>query len=199
LAYWADQTQFDRPLDFYLALAENSVDSNSMRPSDIYKSHAGFLVEIDNTDAEGRLVLADAMSVATKAKETPAALIDVATLTGAIKVALGADVAGLFSNNDDLADALFEAGDMAGEPNWRMPLVKKYWSSLSSPFADFKNSGEGFGGAITAALFLEKFAGNIPWAHLDVYCWTGTEGPYSSSGGSGQPVQTLIAYLENLK
>lgn len=199
LAHWTDQTEFDRPCDFYLALAENSVDANSMRPSDIYKSHAGFLVEIDNTDAEGRLVLADAMSVAATATEKPSAIIDVATLTGAIKVALGADVAGLFSNDDQLAEELFAAGDMAAEPNWRMPLVKKYWSALNSNFADFKNSGDGFGGAITAALFLEKFCHGLPWAHLDVYCWTGIDGAYSTSGGSGQPVQTLIAYLENLK
>jgi leucyl aminopeptidase len=200
LAYWVDQTEFEKPCDFYLALAENSVDANAMRPSDVYKSHAGHLVEIDNTDAEGRLVLADAMSVAATAKESPSAIIDVATLTGAIKVALGAEVAGLFSNNDELADSLFEAGDMAFEPNWRMPLVQKYWSSLNSNFADFKNSGEGFGGAITAALFLEKFCHGIPWAHLDIYAWTDrADGALSSAGGNGQPVQTLIAYLENLK
>ncbi len=199
LAYWVDQTEFEKPCDFYLALAENSVDANSMRPSDVYKSHAGYLVEIDNTDAEGRLVLADAMSVAATAKETPSAIIDVATLTGAIKVALGAEVAGLFSNNDELADQLFQAGDMAFEPNWRMPLVQKYWSTLSSNFADFRNSGEGFGGAITAALFLEKFCHGIPWAHLDIYAWTDrADGALSASGGNGQPVQTLIAYLENL-
>jgi leucyl aminopeptidase len=199
LAYWVDQTEFEKPCDFYLALAENSVDAHSMRPSDVYKSHAGYLVEIDNTDAEGRLVLADAMSVAAKAKETPSAIIDVATLTGAIKVALGAEVAGLFSNDDALADRLFEAGDIAFEPNWRMPLVQKYWSTLSSNFADFRNSGEGFGGAITAALFLEKFCDGIPWAHLDIYAWTDrADGAFSAAGGNGQPVQTLIAYLENL-
>lgn len=199
LAYWVDQTEFEKPCDFYLALAENSIDAKSIRPSDVYKSHAGYLVEIDNTDAEGRLVLADAMSVAAQAPEKPKAIIDVATLTGAIKVALGAEVAGLFSNNDELADALFEAGDIAFEPNWRMPLVQKYWSGMSSNFADFKNSGPGFGGAITAALFLEKFCAGIPWAHLDIYAWTDrAEGALSAAGGNGQPVQTLIAYLENL-
>ena len=127
-----------------------------------YKSRAGFIVEIDNTDAEGRLVLADVMDVAAtqKGKDEPEYLIDVATLTGAIKVALGADVLGLFSNNDQLADQMIRAGQQVGEPAWRMPLVQKYFSSLSSNFADFKNSGEGFGGAITAALFLEKFCQN---------------------------------------
>ncbi len=199
LAYWVDQTEFEKPCDFYLALAENSVDGKSMRPSDVYKSHAGHLVEIDNTDAEGRLVLADAMSLAATAQETPSVIIDVATLTGAIKVALGAEVAGLFSNDDDLAAALFEAGEIAYEPNWRMPLVQKYFTTLSSNFADFRNSGEGFGGAITAALFLEKFCHGIPWAHLDIYAWSDrAEGAMSSAGGNGQAVQTLIAYLENL-
>lgn len=200
LAYWADQARYHKPCDFYLALAENAVDANSMRPSDVYKSHAGYLVEIDNTDAEGRLVLADAMSVAATRNEIPEAIIDVATLTGAIKVALGAEVAGLFSNHDQLAKELFQAGDRASEPNWRMPLVQKYWSSLTSNFADFKNSGEGFGGAITAALFLEKFCHGIKWAHLDIYAWTDrADGALSSSGGNGQPVQTLVTYLENLK
>ncbi len=199
LAYWVDHVKYENPCDFYLALAENAIDAKSMRPSDVYKSHAGYLVEIDNTDAEGRLVLADAMSVAICAQEKPKVIIDVATLTGAIKVALGTQMAGLFSNNDLLANQLFEAGQKAGEPNWRMPLVKKYWSSLSSTFADFKNSGEGFGGAITAALFLEKFAGAVPWAHLDIYSWADRpEGAISSTGGNGQAVQTLIQYLEDL-
>ncbi len=200
LAYWVDKTQYDKPCDFYLALAENAVDAQSMRPSDVYKSHAGYLVEIDNTDAEGRLVLADAMSVAVTQKEKPHIVIDVATLTGAIKVALGAEVAGLFSNDDGLADALFKAGERAAEPNWRMPLVQKYFSSLNSNFADFKNSGEGFGGAITAALFLEKFCNGTKWAHLDIYAWTDrAEGALSAAGANGQSVQTLINYLENLR
>lgn len=199
LAYWADQTKLQKPCDFYLALAENAVDAESMRPSDVYKSHAGYLVEIDNTDAEGRLVLADAMSVAATRDEVPAAIIDVATLTGAIKVALGAEVAGLFSNDDGLAKALFDAGGKMSEHNWRMPLVQKYFSSLNSNFADFRNSGEGFGGAITAALFLEKFCHGIKWAHLDIYAWNDrADGALSSAGGNGQSVQTLISYLENL-
>ncbi len=209
LAYWVDATGYDRPCDFYLALAENSVDSKSMRPSDVYQSRAGYFVEIDNTDAEGRLVLADVMNVAVTRKERPSHLIDVATLTGAIKVALGAEVAGLFCNDDKMAEQLHKAGATINEPNWRMPLVSKYFSSLSSTFADFRNSAEGFGGAITAALFLEKFAdvkddnaklkkAPIKWAHLDVYCWNDRPtGPFSQ-GGSGQPVQTLIQWLRSL-
>lgn len=199
LAYWAAFSNYQRPCDFYLALAENSVDANSMRPSDLYRSRAGYLVEIDNTDAEGRLVLADVMDVAINQKnlDEPEFIIDIATLTGAIKVALGADVAGVFSNDDALALQLQKAGQAAGEPNWRMPLVQKYFSSMSSNFADFKNSGEGFGGAITAALFLEKFCGNKKWAHLDVYCWNDkTTGALGFVGANGQPVQSMIEWLK---
>lgn len=198
LAHWVDQVGYPHACDFYLALAENAVSDKAMRPSDVYQSRAGFFVEIDNTDAEGRLVMADVMDVAITATEKPKYLIDVATLTGAIKVGLGAEVAGLFSNNKKLAHEIFEAGDSAGEPNWIMPLVQKYWNSHSSNFADFKNSAsEGFGGAITAALFLQKFAKDTPWAHLDVYAWNDrTDGAYTQSGGSGQPVQTLIQFLK---
>lgn len=198
LAKWVDQSQCKQACDFYLAIAENAVDAKSMRPSDVYKSHAGYLVEIDNTDAEGRLVMADAMSVAVSQKEKPSCLIDVSTLTGAIKVGLGADVAGLFSNSESLARQLHEAGQKVGEPNWIMPLVKKYGPSLNSNFADFRNSADGFGGAITAALFLEKFVNDTPWAHFDIYAWTDkAEGCFSQPGGNGQAVLTLIKFLKD--
>lgn len=200
IAYWAAHSNYERPCDFYLALAENSVDANAMRPSDLYKSRAGYLVEIDNTDAEGRLVLADVMDVAAKQKGTdePEFVIDIATLTGAIKVALGADVAGLFTNDDALAAQLQRAGQQTGEPNWRMPLVQKYFGSMTSNFADFKNSADGFGGAITAALFLEKFCAGKKWAHLDVYCWNDkATGALGFAGGSGQPVQSMIEWLKS--
>ena len=201
LAFWADQSGYDRPCDFYLALAENSVDGFSMRPGDVYKSRAGFLVEIDNTDAEGRLVLSDVMDVAAKktGADEPEYLIDIATLTGAIKVALGGDTAGLFSNDDKLASQITAAGQRSGEPNWRMPLIQKMWGDLSSQFADFKNSGGGFGGAITAALFLQKFANGKKWAHLDVYCWTDkSTGALSGGSATGQPVQSVIEWLESV-
>lgn len=202
LAYWVSQVGYPRACDFYLALAENAVDSHSMRPSDIYKSRAGYAVEIDNTDAEGRLVLADVMDVAStqKGKDEPEYLIDIATLTGAIKVALGADVLGLFSNDDQLADQMTRAGQQVGEPAWRMPLVQKYFSSLSSNFGDFKNAADGFGGAITAALFLEKFCHQKKWAHLDVYCWADkATGALASAGANGQPVQLMIQWLKSVK
>jgi len=200
LAYWADQSGYQAPCDFYLALAENSVDAKAMRPSDLYTSRAGHIVEIDNTDAEGRLVLADVMDVAVtqKGADEPEVIVDVATLTGAIKVALGAEIAGLFCNDDALALQLQKAGQRAGDLNWRMPLLNRYFSSLSSNFADFKNSADGFGGAITAALFLEKFCGGKKWAHLDVYSWNDkTTGALSFAGANGQPVQALIEWLKS--
>jgi leucyl aminopeptidase len=198
LALWASESQYQGPLDFYLALAENAVDGKSFRPGDVVTARNGLKVEIDNTDAEGRLVLADVLDVACtqKGMDVPEAVIDVATLTGAIKVGLGADIAGLFANDDELAKSLTFAGQRAGDLNWRMPLFDKYWGEMSSSFADFKNSGGGFGGAITAALFLQKFIGTHKWAHLDIYAWTDKpNGALLSSGGSGQAVQCLIEFL----
>ena len=200
IALWASESQYPHALDFYLALAENSVDANSMRPGDIYKSRSGFSVEIDNTDAEGRLVLADCLDVAVTAKgnDEPEAVINIATLTGAIKSALGTDVAGLFSNHDKLANQVLRAGAGAGDYFWRVPLIEKYFSSMSSHFADFKNSGDGWGGAVTAALFLQKFVRNKPWVHLDIYAWSDkAHGALSSAGGSGQAVQGIIGYLKS--
>ena len=195
---WAVENKLQRNLDVYLALAENAVDSNSMRPSDVLTSRNGLKVEIHNTDAEGRLVLADAMDVALESD--PEYLIDVATLTGAIKVALGADVAGLFSNNAKLADDLYKAGLRTGDLSWKMPLVRRYSSNFSTNYGDLVNATDGFGGAITAALFLERFAKEKPWAHLDIYAWSDkSSGALSSTGGSGQAVQCLADFLLNGK
>lgn len=197
LAQWVAHSDYSGPCDFYLCLAENSVDQKSFRPSDVVTARNGMKVEIDNTDAEGRLVLADGLDVAVTSKEAPEVVINVATLTGAIKVALGAEVAGLFCNNDELAMELQKAGQRSGDVNWRMPLVEKYFSSMSSSFADFKNSSEGFGGAITAALFLQKFVRGTPWAHLDIYAWNDkAHGPLNFTGGNGQAVQCLIEWLK---
>lgn len=198
LALYVSESGYSQPCDFYLALAENAVDAKSFRPGDIVKARNGMTVEIDNTDAEGRLVLADVMDVAVNQKgaDEPEYLIDVATLTGAIKVGLGAEIAGLFSNDDTLANQLNSAGQRAGDLNWRMPLFDRYWGALSSHFADCKNSGDGFGGAITAALFLQKFAKGKKWAHLDIYAWTDkAHGCLGQTGGNGQPVQALIEFL----
>lgn len=198
IAKWAEDTGLEIPLDVYLALAENAVSDRSFRPGDIITARSGTTVEIHNTDAEGRLVLADALDVAVtrEGDDAPQAVIDIATLTGAIKVGLGAEIAGLFSNNDDLADQLEAAGLAKGDLSWRMPLFQQYKSLFRSTFADYANASDGFGGAITAALFLELFVRDVPWAHLDIYAWKdGSGGPFAESGGNGQPVQALAEFL----
>lgn len=198
LVAWVIEAGYSGPVDFYLAMAENSVDGNSFRPSDVLISRSGQTVEIHNTDAEGRLVLGDALDVAVTADSEPEAVINVATLTGAIKTALGGEISGLFSNHDKLAEALQKCGQRAGELTWRMPLFNRYASNFSSPFADLVNAVDGFGGAITAALFLERFVRQKPWAHFDIYGWNDKPtGALSFAGGSGQAVQTLIHYLES--
>lgn len=199
LAYYAVTSKLPRALDFYLGLAENSVDAASMRPSDVLQARNGLLVEIHNTDAEGRLVLADVLDVAVtqKGSDEPEMVIDLATLTGAIKTALGTEIGGLFSNHDELARELEQAGTRAGDLAWRMPLYSRYTSSFSSNFADVVNAVDGWGGPITAALFLEKFVRNKPWAHFDIYAWADKGGgAFSSSGGNGQSVQALIEFLK---
>lgn len=149
-----------------VAAAENSVGGNSLRPGDVVRHHGGRTSEVTNTDAEGRLVLADAMAYAVRSI-APAAVVDVATLTGAMKVALGQQVGGLFANDDALASLLVDAAEVAGEPLWRFPLSESYESKLSSKVADADNAPGG-PGAITAALFLQHFVGEVPWAHLDI-------------------------------
>lgn len=204
LTWWAANAGLPLALDSYLALAENAVSAASFRPGDIIKARNGLAIEIDNTDAEGRLVLADAMNVAVTQKDddAPACMIDLATLTGAIKVGLGADIAGLFTNSDDLGREIFDAGLKRGDLSWRMPLFQPYKSMLRSNFADYVNSSSGgFGGAITAALFLEFFAKRedghaLPWAHLDIYAWKdAASGAWLEGGGSGQGVLALSEVL----
>lgn len=198
--HWAAITGVKVNLDGYLALAENAVSDKSFRPSDVITARNGLSVEIHNTDAEGRLVLADAMDVAATAKEKPRAMIDVATLTGAIKVALGSGLAGLFSTDPKLARDISQAGQDSGDLSWIMPLFQKYRGQMNSHFADMVNATDGFGGAVTAALFLEKFTGGIPWAHLDIYAWKDSaDGAWLEGGGSGQSVQCLARWLSKLK
>jgi leucyl aminopeptidase len=146
--------------------AENSFGGASYRPADVVRHYGGRTSEIHNTDAEGRLVLADAMAYAV-ARLRPSALVDIATLTGAMKVALGVRTAGLFATDDDLAGQLLAAASVTGEALWRMPLPAEYESALHSDVADATNAPSGPKG-ITAALFLRPFAGNVPWAHLDI-------------------------------
>ncbi len=149
-----------------LPIAENSVGADSMRPGDVITQYGGRTTEVTNTDAEGRLVLADGLAYAVEKLE-PDVLVDIATLTGGVKVALGQHTAGLFANDDALAELLDAAGARAGEPLWRLPLQEEYESKLASKVADADNAPGG-PPAITAALFLQHFTGGLPWAHLDI-------------------------------
>jgi leucyl aminopeptidase len=150
-----------------IGLVENMPSGTAMRPGDVLTAMNGTTIEIVNTDAEGRLVLADALWY-TQDRFKPRAMINLATLTGAIGVALGADHAGLFSNNDELATQLLAAGLLSGEKLWRMPLGPYYDKLIESRFADIKNSGGRPAGAVTAASFLKCFVNDVPWAHLDI-------------------------------
>ena len=151
-----------------LGLVENMPDGNAQRPGDVVTSMSGQTIEVINTDAEGRLVLADALWY-TQDRFKPKFMVDLATLTGAIIISLGNDYAGLFSNNDELADNLLAASKATGEPLWRMPVPAIYDKHIDSAIADMKNVGNGrAGGSITAALFLQRFVNGLPWAHLDI-------------------------------
>jgi leucyl aminopeptidase len=175
-----------------IGLVENMPDGNAQRPGDIVTSMSGQTIEIINTDAEGRLVLADVLWYVAK-KVKPKFMVDLATLTGAIMVALGTEYAGLFSNNDELADRLTRVGLATGERVWRMPLGPEYDKLIDSQFADMKNTGTRNGGSITAAQFLQRFVGDTPWAHLDI-AGTAMGAPKSDinqSWGSGYGVRLL--------
>jgi leucyl aminopeptidase len=150
-----------------LGLVENMPGGNAYRPGDIIRAASGTTIEVVNTDAEGRLVLADALWYVQE-KHKPRAIVDLATLTGAIGVALGADHAGLFSNSDELSAQLLAAGLATGEKLWRLPMGPAYEKLIESRFADIKNTGGRPAGSITAAQFLARFVGNVPWAHLDI-------------------------------
>ncbi len=175
-----------------IGLVENMPDGNAQRPGDIVTSMSGQTIEIINTDAEGRLVLADVLWYVAK-KFKPKFMVDLATLTGAIMVALGTEHAGLFCNNDELAERLLKAGLETGERVWRMPLAPEYDKLIDSQFADMKNTGGRHGGSITAAQFLQRFVDNTPWAHLDI-AGTAMGAPkteINQSWGSGFGVRLL--------
>ena len=158
----------DKNVLFVMAIAENAIGRSVYKPGDIIKSLKGLTVEIGNTDAEGRLVLADAITYACREYQ-PRQLIDIATLTGSIMVALGEETAGLFSNNDSLSEKIFNAGEKVNEKVWRLPLHKNYDKLINSPIADIQNINySGGAGSITAAQFLQRFIDKTPWAHLDI-------------------------------
>jgi leucyl aminopeptidase len=166
-------------------------DGRSVKPGDIVKSMSGQTIEILNTDAEGRLILCDALSYAQRFK--PGAVIDIATLTGACVVALGGVRSGLFASDDALAESLQSAGEAAMDLCWRMPLDDEYGDGLKTNFADVANVAGRAGGAITAAKFLQRFTGRFPWAHLDIAGTAWKSG--ANKGATGRPVGLLFQYL----
>jgi len=173
---------------------ENSISGTSFRPRDIYRSRKGITVEIGNTDAEGRLVLADALALADE--EKPELIVDFATLTGAARVALGPDVPPFFTDDDSLADAMMARGTTEHDPVWRLPLWRSYERMLESKVADLNNVGGSHGGAITAALFLRRFVGNAKaWMHFDVFAWTPVARPGRPEGGECQSARALNALI----
>jgi leucyl aminopeptidase len=170
---------------------ENMPDGRSVKPGDIVRSMSGQTIEILNTDAEGRLILCDALTYAERFK--PRAVVDIATLTGACVVALGGVRSGMFASDDELAQALHDAGEAALDPCWRMPLDDEYADGLKTNFADVANVAGRAGGAVTAAKFLQRFAGNFPWAHLDIAGTAWKSG--AAKGSTGRPVGLLVQYL----
>jgi leucyl aminopeptidase len=195
----AARLQLQVPVHAILAMAENMPSGRAIRPGDVFVSAAGISVEVNNTDAEGRLVLADALHYALQLG--PRCIVDLATLTGACMVALGRTTTGLFSNSTALADALLASSAAVGEDLWRLPLTLALREQLRSDVADMKNTGERFGGAITAALFLQEFVGTTAWAHLDIAgSATGSEDAAASTkGGTGVAVATLINFLSGMQ
>jgi leucyl aminopeptidase len=176
--------------------SENMPSGSAQKPGDVITHRGGKTSEVLNTDAEGRLVLADALAYLVE--QRPACIVDTATLTGACMIALGTDVAGAMGTSDELAAELIRAGDAAGEPIWQLPLYPAYRKLIDSKVADIKNIGKRYGGAITAAWFLAEFVGDVPWVHLDIagpaYSENGHDlGP---AGGTGMPVRTLVGFLE---
>ncbi|MEL7029634.1 MAG: leucyl aminopeptidase, partial [Pseudomonadota bacterium] len=181
-----------------IGLVENMPDGKAQRPGDVVTSMSGQTIEVINTDAEGRLVLADALHY-TEERFEPRAIVDLATLTGAIIVSLAHEYAGLFTPDDELADQLSAAGKAAGEPLWRMPMGEAFDKMINSPIADMKNIGGRNAGSTTAAQFLKRFVTSTPWAHLDIAgtAWSDKDLPLSPKGGVGYGVRLLDRWVRD--
>jgi leucyl aminopeptidase len=190
------QAQLPLRLSLLIPAVENAVAADAYRPGEVIRTRAGITVEVDNTDAEGRLVLCDALAYG--AESAPDLMIDLATLTGAARVALGPEVPALFANRDDLADAVLRMGVREQDQLWRMPLWDAYNSMLDSRIADTANSGTSrLGGAITAALYLKRFVPDaLAWLHVDVYAWNDNDRPGRPQGGEAQGLRALFAMLQ---
>ena len=173
---------------------ENAVSASAYRPGDVIRAYSGATIEIHNTDAEGRLVLADALALASE--EKPELIVDFATLTGAARTALGTDLPGLFANDDTVAEGVLGAGAGAEDPLWRLPLFAPYRRMLASRVADLANAPSSpYAGAIAAALFLERFVGDAPWAHLDIMAWNTADRPAHPEGGEAVGLRAVFGYL----
>lgn len=174
---------------------ENAISGNAYRPGDIIQTYKGISVEVDNTDAEGRLVMCDALALA--AEESPAVMLDYSTLTGSARSAVGAEIAAMFANDDDLANGIAAGAERLDDPVWRMPLHAPYSYMLESKVADTVNSASlPYGGAITAALFLEKFVGDVAWAHFDIMAFNIRSRPGRPEGGEAMGVRAAFEYLQ---
>ncbi|MGA7935770.1 MAG: leucyl aminopeptidase, partial [Kovacikia sp.] len=192
------QIKPDVEVHFITATTENMISGHAIHPGDVLTASNGKTIEINNTDAEGRLTLADALVFTEKLGVD--AMVDLATLTGACVIALGDDIAGLWSTDDAIAQQLTESGELAGEKLWRMPMEEKYFEGMKSLIADMKNTGPRPGGSITAALFLKQFVKETPWAHLDIAgpVWTDKENGYNGAGATGYGVRTLVNWVLNI-
>ena len=182
-------------LSVLVPAVENAISGDAFRPGEVITTRAGYSIEIDNTDAEGRLVLCDALAWASEQK--PDLIMDFATLTGAARVALGPDLPAMFSNRDDIANGLLAAGIATQDPLWRLPLWRPYLSMLDSHVANLANSGSSrHAGAVTAALFLERFVDEaLAWTHLDVYAWNDSDKPGRPRGGEAQGLRAHFEFL----
>jgi leucyl aminopeptidase len=181
-------------LTLLVPAVENALGPDAYRPGDVVATRKGIHVEIDNTDAEGRVVLCDALAYA--AELSPHTILDFATLTGAARIALGPDLPALFANDDALANAWIDAGTRTRDPVWRMPLWRPYLRYLTSGIADMANAGSRMAGAVTAALYLERFVPEgTPWAHLDVYAWNDSARPGRPAGGEALALRSAYAML----
>jgi len=183
-------------LHVVIPAVENAVSGNAFRPGDVLATRKGLQVEVGNTDAEGRLVLADGLALADAGK--PDLLIDLATLTGAARIALGPELPALFASNDEVAASLVHHGTTVNDPLWQLPLWPGYDDELASKIADLNNvSSTGFSGAIIGALFLKRFVSDARhWVHIDLYGWNSRERPGRPAGGEAQGVRALYAYLK---
>ena len=195
LARLVMQRKLPYRLHLLVPAVENAIAGNAYRPGDVIRTRAGHTVEVGNTDAEGRVILCDALAYAVERK--PKTLIDFATLTGAARVALGPELPVLFANDEKLAQRLLDAADATSDPMWRLPLWRNYRRLFDSDVADFNNSGRGgFAGAIVAALFLDYFVpDDIAWAHFDVFSWNDVARPGRPAGGEAQGLRAVLAAL----